>query len=107
MAAAGLWALDKMVDRLGEDHGNARTLAEGRAELDGIDIDLSRVETNIVIFHLRQGSSQAFLARCRQQGVLGGGYVSGRVRFVTHFGISPADIRKTLAVCAEALGGSA
>jgi threonine aldolase len=107
MAAAGLWALDHMVDRLAEDHRNARTLAEGLAELDGIDIDLSRVETNIVIFHLRERSSQAFLARCRERSVLGGGYVSGRVRFVTHVGISPADIGKTLDVCAEALAESA
>ncbi len=106
MAAAGLWALNHMVDRLDDDHRNARTLAEGLAELEGIDIDLSRVETNIVIFHLRQRSSQAFLARCREQGVLGGGYVSGRVRFVTHVGIGPADIARTLAVCAEALAES-
>jgi threonine aldolase len=103
MAAAGLWALDNMVDRLDEDHRNARTLAEGLAELDGIDIDVSRVETNIVIFHLRQRSSQVFLGRCREQGVLGGGCVGGRVRFVTHAGISPADIDRVLDVCAEAL----
>ena len=107
MAAAGLWALEHMVDRLDEDHRNARTLAEGLAELDGIDIDLSRVETNIVIFHLRQGNSQAFLGRCREQGVLGGGYVAGRVRFVTHAGIGPADIDSALDVCARALAETA
>src|SRR5262249_58214683 len=52
LAAAGLWALDHMVDRLADDHANARTLAEGLAELPGGRIDLSRGQTNIVRFEL-------------------------------------------------------
>jgi threonine aldolase len=103
MAAAGLWALDHMIERLPEDHRNARTLAEGLAELPGISIDMSRVETNIVIFHLTAMSSGEFVAACREHGVLGGGYVSGRVRFVTHDGITPADIQKALKVCVDVL----
>lgn len=106
MAAAGLWALDYMVGRLSEDHSNARTLAEGLAELPGIAIDVSRVETNIVIFHVTAMSSQEFVADCRRRGVLGGGYVSGRVRFVTHYGITADDIRETLDVCADVLSAS-
>jgi len=54
LAAAGLVALETMVDRLAEDHANARRLAEGLAELPGIAIDLDRVQTNIVIFDLRR-----------------------------------------------------
>ena len=50
LAAAGLYALDHNVERLAEDHANARRLAEGLAELPGVDIDLARVETNIVVF---------------------------------------------------------
>jgi len=103
MAAAGLWALDNMVDRLDEDHRNARTLAEGLAELDGIEIDISRVETNIVIFNLKRMSSQEFLSKCRNLGVMGGGYVAGRVRFVTHFGVSASDIQHVLFACSKAL----
>ena len=50
VAAAGLYALDHHVERLADDHANARRLAEGLAELPGVDIDLARVETNIVVF---------------------------------------------------------
>src|SRR5439155_13006079 len=52
LAAAGLIALDRMVDRLAEDHQNARRLAEGLQGLPGLRVDLSRVQTNIVIFHV-------------------------------------------------------
>jgi threonine aldolase len=102
LAAAGLWALDHMVDRLADDHVNARTLAEGLAELPGIKIDLSRVQTNIVRFELTGMNASHFLAACRERQVLGGG--SGRaVRFVTHFGIEAADIQSALAACAQVL----
>src|SRR3954454_3547066 len=52
VAAAGLYALDHNVDRLAEDHENARALAVGLAELPGATIDPSKVETNIVIFEV-------------------------------------------------------
>ena len=52
LAAAGLFALDHMVDRLAEDHANARTLAEGLSELPGVICDLERVQTNLVYFEL-------------------------------------------------------
>jgi len=52
LAAAGLIALDKMHLRLHEDHANARLLAEALANMDGVDIDVDSVETNIVIFRL-------------------------------------------------------
>ena len=102
LAAAGLWALDHMVDRLVDDHANARTLAEGLAELPGVRIDLTRVQTNIVRFELTGLSASDFLAGCRERGVLGGG--SGRaVRFVTHFGVEAADVQRALSACADVL----
>jgi len=105
LAAAGLWALDHMIERLADDHTNARTLAEGLAELPGVRIDLTRVQTNIVRFELADMSAPAFLAGCRDRGVLGGG--SGRaVRFVTHFGIEAADIQHALMTCSEVLSAS-
>jgi threonine aldolase len=104
LAAAGLYALDHMVERLADDHANARTLAEGLAELDGINIDLSRVQTNLVIFRLTSMPAKEFLAACSERGVRGGG--SGdRVRFVTHYGIEPEHIQRALEVCAEVLAG--
>jgi threonine aldolase len=102
LAAAGLWALHHMVDRLAEDHANARTLAEGLAELPGVRIDLGRVQTNIVRFQLEGMDAREFTAACRTRGVLGGASGHG-VRFVTHYGIEPADIQRALSVCSEVL----
>jgi threonine aldolase len=104
LAAAGLYALDNMVERLADDHANARTLAEGLAEIDGINLDLSRVQTNLVIFRLTSMPAKEFLAACSERGVRGGG--SGdRVRFVTHFGIEPEHIQRALEVSADVLAG--
>ncbi len=104
LAAAGLVALDTMVDRLAEDHTNARTLAEGLSELPGISCDLSRVQTNIVYFDVTLMTVRAFEDECRTRGLLGGATDTNRVRFVTHSGISAADVQSALAICAEVLG---
>jgi threonine aldolase len=105
MAAAGLVALDTMVDRLAEDHENARTLAEGLAELPGVDCDLSRVQTDIVFFRLTGVSSADFLAACGKLGLRGGASSPDQVRFVTHHGITAADIKQALTICRDALSG--
>jgi threonine aldolase len=104
LAAAGLVALDTMVDRLADDHENARALAEGLAGLPGIDCDLSRVQTNIVYFRLKQTDTASFLAACSSQGLRGGGR-GDLVRFVTHHGIGPADVQRALVICHAALRG--
>jgi len=103
LAAAGLVALDTMVDRLADDHRNAHALAEGLSGLPGIDCDLSRVQTNLVYFRLKNMDAASFLAACSGQRLLGGAYGPDLVRFVTHHGIGPADIQRALAICREAL----
>ncbi len=96
LAAAGLYALDHNVARLAEDHAHARRLAEGLAELPGVDIDVTRVETNIVVF----GVTDAF-------GLCGDLYEEGvqlaplgprRLRAVTHLDVSADDIERALTV---------
>jgi len=62
IAAAGLVALERMVDRLAEDHTNARVLAEGVARLPGLSVDLASVQTNIVIFGVERGAAAASAA---------------------------------------------
>jgi threonine aldolase len=104
LAAAGLVALDTMVDRLAEDHSNARTLAEGLAELPGISCDLSRVQTNLVYFDLDGISARDFEERCAKRGLLGGATGARRVRFVTHYGITADDIQSALKICEEVVG---
>jgi threonine aldolase len=101
LAAAGLWALDHMVDRLAEDHASARTLAEGLAELPGISIPLSRVQTNIVRFEVTSMGAAEFVAACRRHGVLGSATGRRGVRFVTHFGIEPEHVQRALDACLE------
>ena len=93
LAAAGLCALDEMVDRLAEDHANARRLAEGLQGLAGVDIDLSRVETNMVFGDCRPPlTAAAFIDRCRAAGVLLDQAAPDRWRMVTHGGVSVEDV---------------
>jgi threonine aldolase len=103
LAAAGLVALDTMVDRLAEDHVNARTLAEGLAELPGVACDLSRVQTNLVYFDLAKPTAAEFQDECRRRGLLGDAAGRQRMRFVTHYGITSADVQATLEICEQVL----
>jgi threonine aldolase len=103
LAAAGLWALEHSVERLAEDHANARTLAEGLAEMDGMSVDLARVQTNLVFVRPTALPAAEFADRCRERGVLGFAGRDGRVRFVTHLGVEAEDIQYALQVCAEVL----
>ena len=103
LAAAGLIALDHMVDRLAEDHVNARTLAEGLAELPGVKCDLGRVQTNLVYFELEKMSAPAFTDECAKRGLLSFWEGPKRMRFVTHYGIGAQDIQDALRVCEEVL----
>jgi threonine aldolase len=103
LAAAGLVALETMVDRLAEDHANARTLAEGLAELPGVDCDLSRVQTNLVYFNVTKGTAAEFADSCRGRGLLGEATDRQRVRFVTHHGITAADVQDALEICEKVM----
>ncbi len=103
LAAPGLIALDEMVDRLAEDHANARTLAEGLAELPGVRCDLSRVQTNIVYFDLETMNAAAFAEACDKRGVRGLPTGPRRVRFVTHYGIEAEDVQSALKICEDVL----
>jgi threonine aldolase len=105
LAAAGLVALEEMVDRLADDHANARVLAEGLAGLPGIDCDLSRVQTNLVYFRLKTMDAAGFVAACSGEGLLGGVMGADLIRFVTHHGIEGADIQRALVTCRDVLRG--
>lgn len=105
IAAAGIVALTEMVERLADDHANARRLAEGLAALPGITIDLPTVQTDIVRFGLAETSLSVadFLAGMRERGVLMGGTGGRYIRAVTHYGIEPADIDRAVAAAREVL----
>lgn len=107
VAAGALHALDHHVERLAEDHANARHLAVGLAELEGIVIDPAEVETNIVFFEIdRPGlDAEAFDAGLRRQGVRMGAVGPRRVRAVTHLDVDRAAIDRALKAAARVLRG--
>ena len=100
IAAAGLYALDHHVDRLADDHANARRLAEGLAAIDGITIDPATVETNIVAFEVPDAA--AFCAAMEADGVLMGPLGPSRIRAVTHLDVDAAGIEEALLAAARA-----
>ena len=102
LAAAGLVALDSMIDRLAEDHANARLLAESLAEMPGATVDLDRVQTNFVFVAMAEPDE--FVAGLKARGVLAGTAGPGTVRLATHYGIDAEDIQRAIAACNEVLG---
>jgi threonine aldolase len=88
LAAAGLIALEEMPWRLHEDHANARLLAEAVAQCEVAEIDLSMVQTNIVIFRLKHGNAAELVAELKAKGVLCSAIGPQAVRLVTHFDVS-------------------
>ena len=105
LAAAALVALQTMVDRLAEDHANARLLAEGLAEIPGIEIDLKRVQTNIAIFAVRspRANAAAFTRGLADRGILAHQISPDSIRLVTHKDVTRDDILAALAAAREVL----
>jgi threonine aldolase len=102
VAAAGLYALDHNVERLAEDHENARVLAEGIAAIPGARIDASLVETNIVIFEVDDPA--AVLSGLRDEGVEVTQMGPGRIRAVTHMDVDRAGVERALEALGKVLG---
>jgi len=103
LAAAGIVALEKMVDRLQEDHDNAKRLAEGIARIEGLAIDLAKVHTDIVYFDVVEGglAADSLIKRLSDRGVRMLSVGPKRIRAVTHYGITAADIDRTITVLGE------
>jgi threonine aldolase len=96
IAAAGVVALETMVERLAEDHENARLLAAELATLPGIGLDPASVQTNIVAFDLDGWEPPDFLAALKDVGVLAVPFGPHRIRMVTHNDVSREDVEATL-----------
>jgi len=106
LAAAGLIALEEMPARLGEDHANARLLAEAVAKHGAAEIDLESVQTNIVIFKLpREEDVAKFCAALQAKGVMARGAGLRTVRFVTHFDVGREACERVAEVVGEVLAG--
>lgn len=98
IGAAGIVALEEMIDRLEEDHANAKSLAVGLSFIEGITIDIDSVESNIVMmsFELSGIGSEQFITLLKQYDILATSSGSNRIRFVTHRGITAEDVQKAI-----------
>ncbi len=109
IAAAGIVALERMVDRLAEDHANARRLAEGLAKLPRLRVDLASVQTNIVIFGVEhpggpgpaQSATSSFVAGCLARKVKVHAIGPTSIRCVTHKDVDAEDIGRALEAVGE------
>ncbi|MTI79266.1 MAG: low-specificity L-threonine aldolase [Firmicutes bacterium] len=99
LAAAGLEALN-MVDRLAEDHANAMRLAEGLAQINGLDVELHRVQTNIVLVDVSSTDMNAseLVNEMKKRGVSAVTFGPQLVRFVTHKDVDGQDIEQAIKV---------
>jgi threonine aldolase len=108
LAAAGIVALSEMIDRLAQDHANALRLAEALSELPGILIEPESVQTNMVFFGIGgYGGEPApvapLVAAAEAHGVLVSGGDDGRIRAVTHYGITADEIDQAAQVFSQAI----
>ncbi|MEK4029194.1 low-specificity L-threonine aldolase [Pseudobacillus sp. FSL P4-0506] len=97
LAAPGMIALQENIERLHEDHENARHLAEGLHSIEGITLE-NKVETNIVLVNIARSNqtTEIFLNELKRNGVLAGEFGPHLIRFVTNNGVTRTDIDKAL-----------
>jgi len=105
IAAAGILALTEMIDRLRDDHANARHFAYGLDETPGIAVEPETVDTNILFFGVRDGEGRidvaanaALTQAAAQAGALFSGGDDGRIRAITHYGIERADVDRAIEI---------
>lgn len=105
LAAAGLVALEQMVDRLAEDHTNARRLAEDMARLPGILVDPKLVDTNMIYFRVSTPDmdNTRFIAAAARHGVRLAELGRGRIRAVTHADVTRDDVESAAVIFARIL----
>jgi threonine aldolase len=106
IAAAGIYAFEHNVERLAEDHDNAKLLQDGIAAIDGLDIVFGPVETNIVFFDVSGTGKSAnqICAEMEKRGVRMSQYPDAtKIRAVTHHDVSRADCEKAISVLADVI----
>jgi threonine aldolase len=106
LAAAGIYALDHHIERLKEDHGNAKRLALGLSEIQGVSIEPEHVETNIVIFDIAERGMTAAQVRdeMKKKGVLIHPFGKTLIRLVTHLDVSKENIEGALKAFRKVVG---
>lgn len=105
LAAAGIVSLNEMVERLAEDHANAKQLAVGLAQMPGLIVDPDRIHTNIIYFEVKREdmTPQEFVQRIDAAGVRMLPLGPQRIRAVTHYHITSEDIAQALGVISKVM----
>ncbi|MGH2518493.1 MAG: low-specificity L-threonine aldolase [Chloroflexota bacterium] len=107
IAAAGIVALEHMIDRLPEDHRTARHIAEALAELPGIELDLPTVQTNIIRFGVTSRPAAQLSQELRARGVLINPTGPDTLRLVTHHHVGTVEADQIIAACRDILAPQA
>ncbi len=106
LAAAGIVALETMIDRLAEDHARAKRLAQGLAKIPGIALDPGTPYTNMIFLSLSAevpSNTKDVVAALEKQGVLVGATGSRRFRLVSHYWIDDAGVEKAIQAFSQVL----
>lgn len=108
LAAAGLYALKNNIERLAEDHTNAKRLAQGLGELPGLFVSAEKTESNIVLILVDQKrkSVQEIIAALKEKDILVVPFGEGRIRAVTHLDVSADEIEKTIVAFTQMVGSA-
>jgi len=106
IAAAGLYAFDHNIERLAEDHTNAKILARGLSEIAGIRIEVEHVETNIVFFDVAGLgiTAKEAVERLNAHNVRMGATGRTLIRAVTHLDVSQSDVERAVEIAQAVLG---
>ena len=106
-AAAGIYAIENNIERLAEDHANARLIAQALAKSERVALDPASVQTNILVFGLREGApdSATLVTRARERGVLLFAFGPRTVRAVTHLDVTRAQCEQAAQVLVEIIEG--
>jgi threonine aldolase len=98
IAAGALFAVKNHISRLASDHENARRLAEAISKIDGVEVDLNSVQTNILYFSISHelGPAERIVSRFREQNILMISLSKQRIRAVTHLDVSSKDIQQVI-----------
>lgn len=107
VAAAAIYALENNIERMADDHANAKLFAESIADIDGVQINTDDIETNLVFFHIDPaiGTAANVSARLKEHGVNIGAMGPQRMRACTHLDISSKDVVQAAGVLRECLAG--
>jgi len=97
ISAGALFALENNIDRLAEDHGTAKQIADAVRDIDGLELLGNEVDTNIVIFHVAPeiGTARQFCDDAKSQGVWMYPFGAQQVRAVTHLNVNSDDAQRT------------